>query len=98
MVSVLALTSANALPGSFPNTTVPSPPKVWLPEKAIVPIQVLVGLPTCSVPLIVKPCSTVSPADSTLLPTSQFPLTVTPSNVPLCTTKEAPLVPWRTVA
>jgi hypothetical protein len=49
-------------------------------------------LPTCSVPFTVNPSSTVSVAPLTLAPTSQFPLTVTPSKVPLLTINPAPLV------
>src|ERR1035438_6089465 len=85
----------------LPNTTVPLPPKVWLPIKFTDPYQLLVGLPTCSIPLTVRPSSTVRLALLTLAPTSQFPLNVTPSSVPLLTSNTAPppvvIVPPSTV-
>src|ERR1035438_5179485 len=56
------------------------------------PYQLLVELPTSAVPFNTNPPCTVRLAPLTALPTSNTPLTVTPLNVPLLTTNDAPLV------
>src|SRR5207244_12791649 len=78
------------LPPELPNTTLPLPPKVWLPLKFTLPYRSLDQISKHHSPANTICCSTLRHAPLFARPTSISPLTVTPSNVELPNISSAP--------